>query len=611
MIAVSDSFKNAIKSSNRDIYAYVDVVYDKNVGSYSVTKIPTTSPISKSDNSDLIDDIKVMKNYATLENNYTLLDGSSLLVNKNTLGDVGGYVSEDIFENIQDTEIILLNNEDGAITTGGFSIFFKNNLPFDFVITITDINDNIITINVNNNMHYNYQYIFDEKITIKSMSLIVSSVEYKDRRLRISDIDFSLSDLYQGDELINFNVTEEIDLLLESTPINTCSISLNNYPDERGTIKFDPINPTGIVSYLTENTIIIPYIGVLTEDVGIEYVKMGTFYLKDWFSNNDGNVTLNGQSLMARLQNIDIESDGTFLTKQFTGSSLAQYFTKMTGYDFNFVSGVYNNIYLQDYNLLNWLKGKMPFQVMWEDDNGIYHKRKFHITRDNVVSEDNINEDISDYITKNMLINDVKYETKSVINKVKINDITSYSRSSSTKENAVEDTHILESQTEYIWYKSSKYINYNSANFSYTTTGSGVAELIDANYYLIYVKFTGKIGDSFTITYNGFVYEDAPTKEWIFKNDLKSGDELSLDFSKYLDANDTSLPSTAKFYLTMDAKYKVIAETLGDPSLESGDTVAIQTRYGDSNESYKNVVITKQNFKYDGGLTCSLEGMGN
>lgn len=617
MIAVSDSFKKAIKSDNREIHGYVDVVYDKQEGDYSVTQIPTISPLSKQDGSDLIDDIKVMKNYATLENNYFLLDGSFILANTNTLESSGGYISEDIFSDISDNTITLVSSETGYVTTKGFTIFFKDNIPFDFDIVITteygEEEDETITINVRNNVRHNYQHIFDEEITIKKFVLNILNTEYEDRRIRISNINFSLSDLYEGEELVSFEVNEEIDLLVESIPINTCIINLNNFKDENGNVKFDPINPVGLVSYLTENTTMIPYIGVLTEENGIEYVRMGTFYLKDWSSDNDNNVTLNGENLVGRLQKIDISSNGNFLRTTFTGSSIGPYFTDMTGYTFKFISGTYHNDYLQDYNLLNWITANMPFQIMSYNTTppAHYNKRKFHITRDNIASEDALNEELVESISRYELINDVKYETKPVINKVEINDITSYSMSSSTRENILVDTYTLKDTEEYVWYKLDKYTGYNESTFSYTSTSGATATLIDKGYYMIYVKFTGNVGDSITITYNGYVLENPPTKTWVWTNDLKSGETMSLDFTKYYNASNNQLKYSAQYYLTMDAKYKVTGTTIGDPSLESGDTISIQTRYTDTDDGYKNIIITKQKFTYDGGLQCELEGRGN
>lgn len=621
MITVSDSFKKAIKSDNREIYGYVDVTYDKQDGEYDVTEIPTASLLSREDGSDLIDDVKVMKNYATLENNYFLLDGSLILANKNTLYDSGGYVSEDIFSNMSNKTITLVSSETGYVTTKGFTIFFKDNIPFDFdidIITnyaedIEEESDETVTVNVTNNTRHNYQYIFEEEVTIKEFKLTIKTVEFNDRRIRIPDINFSLTDVYQGEELVSFEVNEEIDLLVESLPINTCTINLNNYPDENGNVKFDPISPTGMTQYLTENTTIIPYIGVLTEENGIEYVKMGTFYLKDWSSDNDANVTFTCENLMGRLANMDIVSDGTFLTSGFNNTSIGQYFTNMTGYTFKFVSGTYNNYYLRHTNLLEWIKAQMPFQIMWlNPSTQKYYKRKFHITRDNVASEDILEENIVDSISRKELIEDVNYTTKSVIREVNISDMYFKNETSSTRENVVQEPHTLSDSVEYIWFHFDKYVKYSNSTFSYSVvSGSGKAELIDKNHYMIYVKFTGTPNSIINITYNGFIFNDNPIKVWKWTNDLKTGDILNLDFHEYFDAGDKYLKTSAEYYLTQDKKYVITGTTIGDPSLETGDTVSVQTRYDDENDGYKEMVIIKQKFTYDGGLQCEIEGRGN
>ena len=619
MQKVSDSFKKAIKSDNREIHGYVEVIYDEKSGEYTTTQIPAISVLSKQDGSDITDNNKIMKNYATLENNYFLLDGSFVLANTNTLYDAGGYISDDIFENIEDKRITLVSSETGYVTTKGFTIFFKDNIPFEFIVNIiinyggTSDEDESITINVRNNTKRNYQKIFDEEITIKEFTLNITSTEYQDRRIRIPEISFSLTDLYEGDELVDFDVTEEIDLLVESIPIGTCTVNLNNYPDENGNVKFDPINPTGLVQYLTENTILTPYIGVLTEENGIEYVKMGVFYLKDWSSNNDCNVTFNGENLVGRLQNIDISSDGTFLTTGFTGNTLGNYFHNMTGYDFYFISGTYYNNYLRHTNLLDWIKAQMPFQMMnYNSSTGVYVKRKFHITRNNIASEDELIDTVVDTLSRSELKNDVNYETKSIIREVDISDMYFQSETSSTRENIVNEPHTLSETTEYLWFHFDKYVRYQTATFSYSvSSGTGRAELIDANYYMIYVKFTGDVGSVINITYNGFVFSDNPMKVWKWTNNLKTGDTLSLDFHEYFDASDDQLKSSANYYLTEDKKYKVTASTTGDPSLEVGDTISVQTRYQDSNDGYKDIIITKQKFTYDGGLQCELEGRGN
>lgn len=608
MISVSDGFKKAIKENDRRIYGYVDVKYQNKSFDKVETQIPTRLDILS--NNWLSVNKKIVQKYATLENNYTLLDGSFMVWNENSLVE-NGYATQDIFENINDNTIIITNNST-TTSSKGVSIYFKENLPFNFNVTINFRDGNSIIDKVRNNQTYNYQYIFTDEKVINNVEIQILNVEFPKNRLRIASVDFNMGDVYEGEELISFDVSEEIDLLVEELPINTCSVKLNNYPSQNGGNRFDPINPTSIVRYLTSDATMTPYIGILTETNGIEYVPMGVFYISDWSSDVDGNVSINGQSLMGLLKNTTISSDGTFLRSTFTGTQIANYFRTMTGYSFKFVSGTYNNNYLQDTNLLNWIQAQMPFQIMWYDpDSASYNKRKFRITRYNVATEDNLSDEIVDYISRNELRSDVKYETKSVIKTVEVTDISSSNRSSSTTEAVVEDTYVLKAEEEYVWYHLKKHTNYNSSTFNYTSTGGATATLIDKNYYMIYVKFSGHVGDTVSINYSGYIYDDPPTKVHSRSNDLALGDVLSLDFSKYFNASDSAIDSSIEYYLTEDSKYKITMETIGDPSLEVGDTISIQTRYTDVNDGYKDMIVTKQHFKFDGGLTCELEGVGD
>ena len=622
MQTVSDSFKKAIKSDNREIYGYVDVIYDKKSGDYYVDSIPDISLLSKPDGMDIMDDIKVIKNYATLENNYFLLNGEFILPNTNVLHDAGGYISDETFadiinESMEDDgcKINIIANNSGYITTKGFSIFFKDNIPFDFNINITTEygqtteQNQVMTIEVRNNTKFNYQYIFDNETTIKEFELIIYNTEYIDRRIRISDISFSLTDLYMGEELINFDVNEEIDLLVESLPINTCSVSLNNYPDENGNIKFDPINPGGITQYLTDNTTLIPYIGVLTEENGIEYVKMGEFYLKNWSSNANGNVTLQGEDLISKLKNMDIKSDGTFLNTIRTWGELSTYLTNMTGYTIVLgTGGSSNEKQLKEYNFGNWLLGNLPFLVVDSGGNPYI----FYISRNNEFLKRRLYMNRAlDNISKKELVNDVVYKTKTTINKVEIVDIVFTTEGSSGREDVIKDSHTLLHTEEYVWYKPSSSVYFGNSTFSYTNNGHGSATLVDKNNHMIYVKYQGNVGDVVNITYNGEKLGADDSKTITFTNNKPVGESLSIDFTKYFKGNDSFTPTIANYYLTKDMNYIVTASTMGDPSLVVGDTIAIQTRYDNENDGYKNIVLTKQKFTFDGGLRCELEGRGN
>ena len=595
MEAVSESFKKAIKATEREVKGYVEVVFDNQNGSgYALTASPER--LRNSLDTEIVDGIKKNNKYASLEENYTELDGSFLLPNYNIVGNKTGYISKDIFNDIK-SRVITISKDSDFVTSSGITIYFENNIAQKFTLTITDINNKQSNIEIENNKSI-FQYIFENPISIKSISIDIHQMEYSNRRIRISEIDFGISQLYEGSDLVSFTTNEEIDLLFTSTPINTCTVNLNNYDNS-----FNPLNPTGLVKYLTDNCIIKPYIGVLTEENGSEYVPMGCFYLKDWSSNNDGNVTLNGQSLMSILSNLTIKSDGQFLynnNQAWDGQSLSEYLSKMYGYVFKFTSfGAGYNSYLKDPNLLNYLKTKFAF--MSSKNN----PRKFYISRYNEAILESINDDTVDKISRRELIEDVKYESKSVINRVKITDFDNYDMESSDQGYLLNQTYTLTSTEEYVWFTFDKRTS-ATRNKVFSYSGTAKAELIDYNRWLAYIKFTGNIGDSVTVQLTGYKFEDPPILNIVYQNDYITGDTISLDYTNYLNADNDALKNNAEFYLTRDKKYRVSGNYIGDPSYIPGDAITIETKFGD-----KDIVLTKNSLTFDGGLSGSFEGMGD
>lgn len=595
METVSETFKKAIKSTEREIKGYVVVIFDNQDGSsYILTAAPER--LRNSLESEIVDGIKRNNKYASLEENYTELDGSFLLPNYNVKGDKSGYVSNDIFSDIENKTITIAKESDFVISSG-ITIYFENNIAQKFTLTIINSGDESSVIEVENNKNV-YQHIFDNPISIKSVSIDIQQMEYSNKRIRISEIDLGISQVYEGSDLVSFTTNEEIDLLFTSTPINSCMVNLNNYDNS-----FNPLNPTGLVKYLTDNCIIKPYIGVLTEDNGNEYIPMGYFYLKDWSSDNDGNVTMNGQSLMGILAGLTIKSDGQFLYnngQSWNAETLSDYLTKMYGYTFKLKSfGTASNGFLKDANLLNYLKTSFAFMSTKS------RPRFFSISRNNEAVLDLINDNPVDTVERNQLIEDVKYESKSIINKVKITDIDNFNMTSSDKGDLLNQTYTLTDVEEYVWFIFDKRTNRDrDKTFSYS--GTAKAELIDYNRWMAYIKFTGNIGDSATVHLIGYKFENPPTVNLIYQNNYKTGDDLSLDYTNYFDANNEILKDNAEFYLTRDKKYKITGNYTGDPSLTAGDTITIGTKFGN-----RDVVLTKVSLTFDGGLSGSFEGMGD
>lgn len=610
MINVSNSFKNAIKSDNREIHGYVEVKYQDNEYDLEVLEIPTISEVVTSNG--LVGGEKILKKLASLEDNYTLLDGSFMVWNENRPLE-SGFISDNVFEDINDSTIVIQNNTPNVLVKG-ITIYFKENLPFDFNVILTYSDDTNETRNIRNNTSMTYQYIFPEEMSLSTVTLNVLRVEKPENRLRLAYIDFNISDLYEGDELVSFDVDEEIDLLLSNVPTNTCSINVNNYPSADGGNKFDPINPRGITDYLTNNATLEPYIGVLTEENGVEYVKMGTFYISDWSSDADGNVTINGKGLMDKLTTQQLHSDGTFCynnNRYWNGYSLSRYLTTTTDYEFNlsFPYDIISNEVLKHMEIMNYLR---MIAICGQESTV---NRILKISRDNIVKISDIILTPVDNIARNLLVEDAKYTINEPVRYLNFTAMKNAHNTTSTTKDVLNLSYSLNSPDEYLWIEiDNNLINYSPSfpkTFTYTKTGNGTATLVDVNDRLVYIHFVGDENETFTLHLTTNIFDVDGNITTTIKN-ADNGETISVDVSEYFRVNDgAKRQRICKGILNLRKKYHVALETMGDPSLEVGDAIGVQTRYQDINNGYKNIIITKQSFSYDGGLSCSIEGEGD
>ena len=164
METVSESFKKAIKATEREVKGYVEVIFDDQDGSgYRLMTAPER--LRNSLDSEIVDGVKKNKKYASLEENYTELDGSFILPNYNIVGNQFGYVSNDIFNDLE-SRIITVTKDNDFVTSSGITIYFENNIAQNFTLTVVDSHDVSKIIEVENSKNV-YQYIFDNSINIK------------------------------------------------------------------------------------------------------------------------------------------------------------------------------------------------------------------------------------------------------------------------------------------------------------------------------------------------------------------------------------------------------------------------------------------------------------
>lgn len=574
MIAVSNEFKKAIKSDERRIKGYVEVVYD-------VPDIETTPVADYSSTYTNINEIddgrRVENNYASLD--YLPLDGTRLSV-LDTINTNAGYISDDIFEDIQNPTIDLTFE---SSTIQGVTIYFKDNYPTNMTLEFSDLSS--ITVEPDNEI---VQVIFDEPKTITSVSITINEMEYSDRKIKIQEIDLGISYVYQDQDLIEFTVDEEVNKLTEETPINETSITINNMQD-----LFNPLNPQGVVKYLSDGSKIIPHIGVLTETQGVEFVKMGEFYFDSYTNNSDRTTTLQGKNIIKILETETLKDDNE--TDIFT-----------TVFEKTEFDNLMNNyVYSYEYNE-EWINAAT---MLWKEDNllkflkdlSFWQMNLFYGDRDSKLIFKKIDNTLIDTLTKNELLNDVEYKTIDKLNTLNIIKNTYTGSSSSSTTRLLQETVKLSKSPEVFLIISN---SPDMLNCTVTQSGGTSVSKISGGFYSVFVKVAGTVGNNVTLTFNGYSGSNVSQKTFSKQAEgITTPNILEFNSGIYYIVNDTVVSN--RFGIIEKApSYEINFEYNGDPSLEAGDYIEVETPYG-----YKPVFIQKNRFTFNGGLSGSIEGV--
>ena len=589
MIQVSNEFKNAIKKPERKIKGYVEVVYDvkePNITYYEYFPSSTTF-ITKT-----VDGKRVENLYGSLD--YLPLDGSILTMQPN-LNQDSGYISDTVFEEI---ETPILKYTFDSETINGLTLYFRTNIPTNLTINYSDGTSDTIT-----NDRETIQIIFNEPKTLTYVEIIFNEMMYSDRKIYVNEIDFGLSQVYKDQDLIEFTVDEEVNKLVEEVPINETNIILNNMND-----LFNPLNPKGIVPYLSEETLIKPYIGVLTENLGIEYVKMGEFYFDSYTNNSDSTTTLVGKNIINNMNNELLQQQyqrPEYLQDEYLSSTLVQRI-----FD-NYYDGTKNKYQT---NILNNRSGEKISLLMATKTNLLDTMKDiaflstmiFYGDRDNKINMKLIDNLIKENISKTELINDAEYKKIEKINCIEKKLYNGSKSTSLSGDSAIVYTGTikLKSNSDIVLIELNQNCNYY--NLTLTQSGGTSAYIFDANRKMCFVQINGVAGNVVEITIKS---DTSYTDNYIETVDDRSGSKkntLKIDY--YLYYGDGIYDGDYYIYrgrlFDIAPNYEMSFEYNGDPSLEAGDYINVETPYG-----YKPLFIQKNRFKFDGGLEGSIEGV--
>ena len=277
-------FRQALKKDDREIRGRVKLMYSG--GSFNSSDNIRATATGSDEDADVshpeqvIDNNDIRYNFAGLENDYFIADGSMELPvkEKDDLINNGiGYVGEIG----KDTFTIEMGDEAyPEIWDFGITIYFSENGEYaiDFDVTFT-VYDSLTgetfdeTVNITNN-DKNSLFVYrkgnsSEFNSFKKIVINVKSWSNPNHRVRISKVEYGRTAMLNEDEISSFTVLKQIDLTNYSSPTDEFTLSIDNYsgdynfPEERNNL-------------LIGTTLGIPYIGANT-DIGFKYLPLGTY----------------------------------------------------------------------------------------------------------------------------------------------------------------------------------------------------------------------------------------------------------------------------------------------------------------------------------------------
>lgn len=304
--------------SYRVTYPYIEMdVVDVNAKN-NISDIIATENVEVSDSNLLKQDNNISEyNYMSLEQNYSILDGSLLeLPSDEKISFYSSTVSSDdcSFNELSIPEIIIEFND--YITSYGITINFAgNNLPKKMNVSFISDNNKVVFFDD----YYPDEFKFfcstnNQSVTYKKLKISFIETVFPNNAIKISNIDFGAKYSWKKEDLISADLFEETDILSINLATDTLNFTVTSEDDD-----FNILNQTGVYYALQKNQIVRAYEIIETYEDGTtdlissETIFLGNYYSREWKSGSKKEITFKCIDLIGVLQDTKFD-EGVFYT---------------------------------------------------------------------------------------------------------------------------------------------------------------------------------------------------------------------------------------------------------------------------------------------------------
>lgn len=311
MQQVSKAYKESMKSSLRE-RAYIMISFGL-INQEAQAKASVTGTFTYFSNKNNIfgehpDNIV----YATLEENFTKVDGSMFFLPRQDKGNYydTGIISEKLLSQTSCELKISLNT--AAMDFKGFTINFGENYPVNF--DIVGSTGQTIQFRNNDKSTWSTEEVLENTTYVK---MIFYSMKNPQSRLRIYSILFGYGLVYYNDSVINSSLDSYVSPIGADVPQIDFSITLKNYDHY-----FNVDNPKSAINFIeTGQEMNIMYGYQLPNSSGIEWIQGNHLLCSEWESD-DSTAIIRCQDIF---RNMDTE-----YTKGLYNANGKSYYTLAT-----------------------------------------------------------------------------------------------------------------------------------------------------------------------------------------------------------------------------------------------------------------------------------------
>lgn len=291
MIQSSEAYRAAVTGDSRRMLlrAVIDII-DPDI-TYTTPTSSGQAPFSQP--GQLYDkEMEISPNYATLERNRWLLDGSFLIYPDNYQGSGQQGFAGDVLSGDDGTFTappwVQLNFSNVSILQA-CSVYFPgadfDGVPDTFTVEVIQGGTAYFTQTVTGNLE---EWASFDGFTVQNpdcIKITVSKWSLPGRRMRIPEIIPGLYEAWTGDMIAAFTVTQQANFACLALPYGTCTLSMDNL-DRR----FEPRSKDGVFQSIEERQGITVSIGPQLPDGTAEYKQVGVYYQAagGWTTGDNG-----------------------------------------------------------------------------------------------------------------------------------------------------------------------------------------------------------------------------------------------------------------------------------------------------------------------------------